>query len=590
MTRSLGRRAGAVVLLTALFAVIPASPAAAEPVITVDQPRDGQTHETTSVSFSGRVTNSSPLYSVRTVTLAAAGRTHRIDCEETPCPFSWRIDVPANGPYTLKVTATESTILLGTAAAPANQTRSFKVAAPPATPVLDTPKVNENRNVDLSWSRNTEPDILHYAVFRRDPGSSDFRRVGGDVAQPDSGAKVRYTDTTTGASNGGDYAYRVVAVRNGASGTAESKITSGPSGIGTAAVPLSTTTSTTPAPPGAPAAPGAPPTTARAGPPAGVDLSGFLSPRSQPTPVAPITVPEPPDTGFQGALPFGAVPPGADLEEGEAEAVPPRGRGSSSSVVSTIDSGRPLVPVAGGLVLLMLALHMRLLSRRIKVAAAGTDLPVDVPAPAPAPVPAPAPAPVAAAEEAPRRAVYDILEQEDWAPVVEAPEPVAVAEEPSVPALSDIPEEDDWAPVVEEPEPEPEPAPVAVGEEAPRPALSDLPEEEDWAPLIEAPEPEPAPVAVAEEAPRPALPDIIEEEDWAPLIEAPRPEPEPEPVALWAPDDDDEEALDDLDEFEPVDDLDELEEISPHAESDEEIEVFEVVSPTRRPLARAGSR
>ena len=134
---SLGRRSGAVLLLTALFAVMPSSPAAGAPVIAIDKPGDGQTHQTASVTFSGRVSNNSPLHAVKTVTLAAAGQTQPIECNETTCPFSWRIDVPANGPYQLKVTATEATILLGTPGATATQTRAFKVAAPPATPVLD---------------------------------------------------------------------------------------------------------------------------------------------------------------------------------------------------------------------------------------------------------------------------------------------------------------------------------------------------------------------------------------------------------------------------------------------------------------------
>ena len=525
MTRSLGRRAGAVVLLTtALFAVLPASPAAAEPVISVEQPRDGQTYESATVSFSGRVTNNSPLHNVKRVTLAAAGETKTIDCNDPACPFSWEIRVARNGPYELRVTATEAAILLGTPGATATRTRGFGVAAPPAKPALDPPQVNEARDVELSWSRNAEPDILYYAVFRRDPGRSNFERVGGDVAQPRSGTKVRYTDTQTSAFNGGDYAYLVVAVRPGADGTEDTKVTSDPSGTRTAPVPPPPTSSTSTPPPGSPAADGgSPTTTARPGSAAGVDLSGFLSSRSQPAPVAPITIPEPPDTGFEGTLPFGAIPPGEELEEGEPDAVPPRGRGSTSSVVSTIESGRPLVPVAGGLVLLLLAVHMRLLNRRVKPVAAGGDLPVE-----PSPAPAPAPAPVPAAEApAPPPAGDEILEEEE--------------------------EEEDWAPVDEEPEPVPVPVPAAEA-----PALYDVLEDEGW----------------------------LEEEDWAPPVEEePEPEPEPEPVALWAPSEPDGLGLD-----EPVDVGEIAPGQAPAPALEEEIEVFEVVSPTRRRLAPTGTR
>ena len=89
MTRSLGRRSGAVLVLTALFGVIPASPAGAEPVITIDQPRDAQTVETASVTFTGKVTNNAPVMAVKDVTLSLgeqAGPTHR--CRESPCTFS----------------------------------------------------------------------------------------------------------------------------------------------------------------------------------------------------------------------------------------------------------------------------------------------------------------------------------------------------------------------------------------------------------------------------------------------------------------------------------------------------------------------
>ena len=516
MTRRLGRRSGAaVVLLIALFAVVPASPAGATPVIAFGQPDDGQTLDSGTVTIAGRVTDDSAFDTVKDVSVSVGEkRSPTFECSEVPCSFSWRVTLPLNGPYQAKVTANEVTILLGTPGTPATQTRSFKVAAPPAKPVLDPPKVNDARNVELSWSRNTEPDMLYYAVFRKDPGG-DFRQVGGKVTQPASGAKVAYTDTTTSAFTGGDYAYRVVAVRKGASGTADTEVTSTPSSSGSATVPALPATSTAALAPGTAApAGGGPTTTAKPGPPAGVDLSGFLSSRSQAAPVAPITVPEAPDTGFKGTLPFGARPPGDEVEEGEAEAVPPRGRGPAA-VSTRIGSGRPLVPVAGGLVLLLLAMHMRLLNRRIKEVPVG-DLPVEAP-PARATVPAPS----------------DVVEEED---------------------------EDDWGPVDADPESDSEPVPEPVADvsvEAP-PARVTVPEA-------------PAPVG---RPPRSAVYDVVEEqEDWA--VDA-NPEPdlddypydEKDGAARWAPPADAEDIVDDA----------------------EEIEVFEVVSPNRRRLARAGSR
>ncbi|MDQ3898813.1 MAG: hypothetical protein M3326_16495, partial [Actinomycetota bacterium] len=159
-----------------------------------------------------------------------------------------------------------------------------------------------------------------------------------------------------------------------------------------------------------------------------------------------------PDPGFKGTLPFGAHPPGDELEEGAPEAVPPR-RGPGT-VSSRIGSGRPLVPVAGGLVLLLLAMHMRLLNRRIKDVPEG-DLPVEAPPARPTVTATPAPVPVPA-EPPPRPAIYDILE-----------------------------EEDDWGPVDPDPDPDPDPMPEVEAELALAPEVDPDDEEEAaarWAP------------------------------------------------------------------------------------------------------------
>ncbi|HEX2064654.1 MAG TPA: hypothetical protein VHE80_09565, partial [Acidimicrobiales bacterium] len=340
MTRRLGRRSGAAVaLLTVLLATVPASPAAADALITIDSPRAQPALTSSAVTVSGSARSDAPLlYQVGKVRLAIGGNTRDVQCTQQPCRFSWTVTLPSNGPYELNVTATEVT-LIGLTGPESSASRSFSVAAPPARPVMDKPTVTEARHVNVSWSRNTEPDMLYYALFRRIPGSSTFTKVGPDIPQPKSGTKVSFTDTDTSAYNGGDFAYQVVAVRKDAM--------SEPSAVGVASVPAppTTTSSSTPGPPGAPGAPttAGPTTTVKAGSAAGVDLSGFLAGRPPAVPVAPITIPEPPDTGFGSTLPFGARPPGEELEEGEAEAVPPRGR---TSVIGRLDSGRPLVPVA----------------------------------------------------------------------------------------------------------------------------------------------------------------------------------------------------------------------------------------------------
>lgn len=473
----LGRRAGAAAALAAAALVAtPASPASAQsgPTITITEPKTGQILEVPAVSVKGSV-EAGTLYQVKEVTLAIGTQApQKAPCTGPQCSFSGNLALPpVNGPYQLKVTASTET-LLGLLAGPsAERVLPFAVAAPPKAPVLDTPKVTDARTVELSWSRNTEADMLYYVVFRKDPGGSAVVPVSGKVDQPPPGSKARFTDTTTSAFNGGAYAYQVAAVRKGSSGTDATEAKSASASV-TATVPAPPTTTTVAPPPGSPAAAG-PTTTAKPGPPAGVDLSGFLSSRSQPVVLPPITVPEPPDTGF-GSLPFGARPPGEDLEEGDADAVLPKDARRSTSVISRIDPSRPLVPVAGGLVLLLLATHMRVLNRRVKPASG--DLTV-----------VEGPAPRAGAMEivpAPAFAVVDEPDsEEDWAPVG-----VAIETDPE-PEIEPGPE-----PVAElEPEPVAEVEPVLVATAAPGPEMGPAPDPpvvDLWAPAALLGEPDDA--------------------------------------------------------------------------------------------------
>ncbi len=383
---------GAVAALLTLWA----APAFAADPVTITAPAADAVLDTATVVVTGTAAVDPalglPLATLDSVTVTIGSKTvTAAGCSgKTSCTYKETFTLPLNGPYTVEVVATPKGLLAGDAS---TKSQSFAVSVAPATPVVDPPKITDGRTVELSWSRNTEPDMLYYAVFRKDPGGSTFLPVSGKVAQPASGAKVTFTDASTSTFNGGDYSYRVVAVRKGPTGTDKSEAKSAASAAVAATVPVPTTTSSTVAPPAAPGTPAAgpaPTTTAKPGTSAGVDLSGFLSSRSKPVALPPITVPEPPDTGFQNTLPFGARPPGADVEEGDAEATQPN-RGAASIV--SITTGRPLVPVAGGLVLLLLALHLRLLGRRVK-SGADRDLPVDrtVPTPRVAPRPPPAPA------------------------------------------------------------------------------------------------------------------------------------------------------------------------------------------------------
>ncbi len=398
MRPGLGRRVGAAgALVLSVLLGMPAAPASADPTFTDLKPAANAILDTASVTISGTANASNTVLglTVKRVTVALDGRTVLTkNCTTEQCPFAHTASFPLNGPHTATITALEGTLVIEGATTTVD--RKFAIAAPAARPVLDTPKVNDARTVDLAWSRNTEGDMLYYAVFRKDPGATKYFQVGGKVNHPTSGTKVTFADTTTSTFGGGDYTYQVVAVRKGATGTAESEKLSEPSAGATATVPVLPTTTTAAPLPGAPAA--GPTTTVKPAPPAGVDLSGFIASRPPTRTLPTITVPEPPDTGFKGTLPFGARPPGDDIEEGDAEATSPRDAAGSS--ILSLEGGRPLVPVAGGLVLLLLAMHTRLLSRRVK---ADADLPVVVAPKAPAPtyvapaplsvIPAPAPVP-----------------------------------------------------------------------------------------------------------------------------------------------------------------------------------------------------
>ncbi|HEX3621989.1 MAG TPA: hypothetical protein VHT97_06720, partial [Acidimicrobiales bacterium] len=480
MTGRLGRRSGAAAAaVTALLTLVPSAASRAGaadggPVITLDQPAAASTSASSTVTIAGSASTDLPIYQMKEVVLSVGGQTSPVTtCTgNAACPFSWKATLASNGPYTVTAKATETAILLGTPLT-TTQTRSFSVDAPPAKPVLDPPTVTDTRTVQLSWSRNTEPDMLYYAVFRKDPAGTKFLQVGSKVVQPPSGKSVLFTDTTT-TFNGGDFTYQVVAVRKGA--TADTEKSSDPSTAATASVPPPPT-STTVTVPGGSTGPG---TTAKPGPPAGVDLNGFLDTRSAPISVPPITTPDPPDPGFQSTLPFGARPAAGDVEDGSGDpaAVAPANR--STSVVSSGVSGRPLVPVAAGLILLMLAMHMRILNRRLKPVAEG-DLPVDLPVPPVGPPsrrragkdrapealaahPPPAPRTVRAVRAStpepdpepeplppPLPQFYDVLQEEAWgAEPAPAPDPdatamMAMAVDPD-PADADVDgsSDDDW--------------------------------------------------------------------------------------------------------------------------------------------------
>jgi hypothetical protein len=230
---------------------------------------------------------------------------------------------------------------------------SFKVAVPPPSPTDATVAVNDAaKTAVLSWERDTQPDIVGYAIQRKGPADANFGVVGGGVPQPSSG-RASFNDNLS--EGGGTYTYQITALRVGGDGdrgnTSGWLLSKPATASGTAAGPT------------------APPPAGANGPSGYIDLAKLAGVKVPPN-APPKTAPEPPDTGFKQQLPYGplpsttAGPPDTEPEPGVALGQPPGG-----SVVTKRASsgpGRALwIPIAGGVGLVGLAGLLRWFSRRL---------------------------------------------------------------------------------------------------------------------------------------------------------------------------------------------------------------------------------
>jgi fibronectin type 3 domain-containing protein len=77
---------------------------------------------------------------------------------------------------------------------------------PPSAPVGLT-AIPVKEGVELNWRANTEPDILGYVVYRREPGEEEFKRLNESPV-----TKETYLDADVVA--GQEYEYAVTAVDN----------------------------------------------------------------------------------------------------------------------------------------------------------------------------------------------------------------------------------------------------------------------------------------------------------------------------------------------------------------------------------------
>jgi hypothetical protein len=369
--RRFGAGAAIVTVAASLLVIfVPAAGASDAPSISIDSPGPGAVVDTSSIAISGRA-SMHPLAGLETNTVTrvsvsldspVGGPLPGCDpCNEGEgfsVPFSWSTDLAYNGPYTVSVSAAgrEGPIDLNGEEA-ASASLDFQVAAPPGAPGGVKAAVNPDRTVTVSWERNGEPDMIGYRVQRRDPGSQSFVDAGALVGHPSSSL----VDPAPATAAGGAYAYRVQAIRVGGSGGPDTALGSSYASTG-ADVP---TPDGRPAPPAgvgpgdgggaAPPAAGAPP-----------DIVGFLSGGGGPPNAslpAGIGLPGPGDPGFDPTLPY----PGGLRRDGDD---PSSSVAFGSANVSS--GGRALaVPVAAGLLLGVLAFHLRLLSRRLPLDDAG---------------------------------------------------------------------------------------------------------------------------------------------------------------------------------------------------------------------------
>jgi len=279
-------------------------------------------------------------------------------CKTRSVQFAWPVGSLAyNGPYQAVATARGSGASLDLACvAGCNVTAepvSFKVAVAPPAPTGVVATFGTGA-IDIGWDRNNQPDTVGYVVERKGPTDGAYVPIGAGVAQP-GGGRVSYTDPSL-TQGGGAYAYEIVAVRAGGDGdmkNAKAWVQSKPSAAGSATVP------------GPPAA-AAGPVPGFIIPPGGrLDL-GSLGGLKGGSSISS----GPPDTGFRQQLPYSDVPtttadPGAD--ESQNLAAPPNQ--APVPVVghpATAGGNRAvLIPIAGGAVLFVTALHLRWFSRRL---------------------------------------------------------------------------------------------------------------------------------------------------------------------------------------------------------------------------------
>lgn len=378
---------GAAGLLVAFLSLgwLLASPASAENLtLTLDSPVEGRRYERSTVTVEGRV-NTALLTNVDRVRVTVTRLyddfvlDHAIACEscgsESSIPFSYTTPTLSyNGPYRVQVVASGHLLVNGIPVDDASAERSFTVAVRPAAPAnLRAERLADNK-VKLTWGAvPAYPDLIGYMVYRAAPGATlkPLRSV--------TGGSTSYVDDQT--VGGGNFQYKVAAVRSGAVPGDSSQWLLAESNLATIDVPPPANPTTT----GISLPPGSnPPETSGAGNDPGatsLDLGRFFNSAAADIRLPPPSLPSTssiqlPDTGFSQNLPFGSaggLPPPTQSARPAATAP-----GQPTAPVADQDDGEAnrralLVPVAAGSVMCVAALHLRWLSRRLAVPPLGAD-------------------------------------------------------------------------------------------------------------------------------------------------------------------------------------------------------------------------
>jgi hypothetical protein len=311
---------------------------------------------------------------------ACAVKPTKLPWANTPRSFNVTLAIPCNGTYTLvaKAATTDDNFFLPHDEASLD--RQVKVAAPAPT-VTGVEATAEGRAITVSWDDmvGAAPDLAGYVVERK-IGDGDFE----ELATADA-ATLSYDDTALPAA-AGEATYRVFATRPSPDGdkvsaasdeaatpfvaaprTTDSSGTGSDTGTGTGSGTGTGTASGNPSPTdgfgstgpdGQPVAGGSGTSggsRGRVSPPK-VFSGTFLPPLLRPASQAIQTTPTTADPGYEDALPYG------DREQGAEDPVLP-----SDGMASIFTDGQPgrgmAIPVATALVLLVWALHLRMLAR-----------------------------------------------------------------------------------------------------------------------------------------------------------------------------------------------------------------------------------